>query len=346
MNKHNVIAVDLAKNILQVCVLNSANEVVSNKAKRAASFEQYLSKQNPSVIAFEACGRAQHWARRAQHYGHQAMIIPPKVVAAFRQGHKTDYNDALAIGIAAKQPEIKTAGVKSLEQQSLQTDLRVQKHLSDQLTATSNILRALIAEFGIEIPKGISKLKAQMPLILEDAENGLPFAARESLYQGWLLWQSQSDYLQVLEKLLEKRIKENEPCQRLQQLEGVGVKNAIGLYIELGNGRHFKQGRNAAACIGVSPKQHSSGGKVKIGTIGKYCGNQRLRSNLITGAHAVIKVLVQREPRNEKERWLKALITRRGAGRAAVALANKTVRTAWAMMHNNEPYRKPAMLVC
>ena len=339
MNKHNVIAVDLAKIVFQICVLNKANEVISNREMRASRFEHYLAKQKRSLVAFEACGRAQHWARKAQSYGHEAVLLPPKAVAAYRQGHKTDSNDALAIGIAAGQPTIKPAGIKTLEQQSLQTDLRVYKHLSDQLTATGNMLRGLLAEFGIEIAKSISKLKAQMPLILEDAENGLPHCARESLFQGWQLWKYQSERIHALDNRLKERMKESEQCQQLAQLEGVGVKNAIGLYVELGNGRHFKNGRNASACIGVSPKQHSSGGKVKIGTIGKYCGNQRLRSSLITGAHSVIQQVERREPKTEKERWLKALIARRGKGRAAVALANKTVRTAWSMLYYKEPYK-------
>lgn len=339
MNKSNVIAIDLAKNVFQVCILNKENKVISNRELRASKFGAYLAKQNPSLVAFEACGRAQYWARKAQEYGHEAVILPANIVASFRQGQKTDSNDALAIGITARHPEIKPAGIKSIEQQGLQSDLRVQQHLSDQLTATGNMLRGLLAEFGIEIPKGISKFRERFPLILEDGENELPFGVRESLCQAWLLWKNQHAYLQYLDKLLARRMKEHERCQQLEKLEGVGVKNAVALYIELGDANHFKNGRNAAACIGLTPKQHSSGGKIKIGSIGKYSGNQKLRSTLILGAHSVIQQLDKRAPRTEKERWLKSLIHRRGKGRAAVALANKTVRTAWAMLYHDKPYR-------
>ena len=339
MNKTNVIAVDLAKNVYQICLFNKADKIISNREIRAQRFGAFLVKQPPSVVAFEACARAQHWARKAQDCGHEAIILPAKLVASFRQGQKTDGNDAVAIGLAARQPSIQSAGIKTIEQQSVQSDLRIHKHISDQLTATGNMLRGLLAEFGIEIPKGISQLKKKMPLILEDAENGLPFGVRESLFQGWSLWQAHEKHWRELEKILNQRIQDHEACQRLSKLESVGIKNALGLYAELGNARHYKNGRNASACIGVSPKQHSSGGKVKIGSIGKYSGNQRLRSSLILGAHSVINTLDKREATTEKERWLKALIERRGKGRAAVALANKTVRTAWSMLYHNEPYR-------
>ena len=120
---------------------------------------------------------------------------------------------------------------------------------------------------------------------------------------------------------------------------GIGPKNAIGLYIRIGNGAHFKNGREAAACTGLTPKQASTGGKVRLGSIGKFKGDQRLRSSLITGAMSVVNALNKRPPRNAKEQWLKALIERRGPGRAAVALANKNVRTAWAMLRHNSAYQ-------
>lgn len=339
MNKLNVIAIDLAKIVFQVAVLNRHQKVLCNKTLRSTILPAYLARQPKSLVAIEACGRAHHWARIAQSLGHDVVILPARIVSAFRQGHKTDSNDALAIALSACQPSIKAVAPMSLEQQSLQTDQRIAQHASDGKTATGNMIRGLLAEFGLEIAKGDAHLKRAIPLLLEDAENGLPLLVRESLHQAWELWQFQAEQCQQLDKLLSRRAASSEVCRRLMALEGVGPKNAIGLAITLGCTQHFKNGRNAAACIGVTPKQHSSGGKVKIGHIGKYCGNQRLRSSLITGAHSVIQALEKRPPRNEKERWLQALIARRGKGRAAVALANKTVRTAWAMLHHNEPYK-------
>jgi len=338
MNKRNVIAVDLAKQVFQVALLNRQDKLLSNKSMRPGRFSEYLAKQPRSLVAFEACGRAHHWARMAKSLGHEAVILPTKRVASFRQGQKTDGKDALAIGMAARQPQIRPVAPMTLDQQALQSDQRVAQHVSDEKTATGNMLRGLLAEFGLEIPRGDKALKREIPLILEDAENGLPLGVRESLDIAWQLWRQLDVQVKQLDKLLAQRAAAHEPCQRLMALAGVGPKNALGLYVTLGNGRHFKNGRNASACIGATPQQHSSGGRVRIGHISRQCGNKRLRANLITGAHAVIQVLEKRGPRTEKERWLAALIERRGKGRAAVALVNKTIRTAWAMLAHQEAY--------
>lgn len=344
MKQGNVIAIDLAKNSFQVCVMNQNGKVLVNKPMSRKQLATYLIKQPPAIVAMEACGGAQHWGRQAAAYGHEVRLLSPRQVKPYRQGHKTDAKDALAIAIACRQPAVKYAGLMSLEQQSLQSDKRVQEHLCDQRTATGNLLRALVAEFGLVIPKGIAALKRRLPEILEDAENGLPLSVRESLHEAWRLWQHQARSLQELEQLLARRVQATPACAALEQLESVGSKNAVGLYVALGDGRQYKNGREAAACIGLTPKQHSTGGKVKLGSIGKFTGNQRLRSSLIVGARSVVNALARREPRNDKECWLKALMERRGPGRAAVALANKTVRTAWAMLYYHAPYQ-PAMSI-
>ena len=342
MTKCNVIGIDLAKSCIQVCIVNRHQQVISNKPLRRDRLASFLVKQPQSLVAFEACGRAQYWARKAIELGHRAVIIPPPQVKPYRQGHKTDANDALAIAIASQQPKLKTAGIKTVEQQCLQSDMRVHKHASDQLTATGNLLRGLVAEFGIEIRKGIAGLREQMPWILEDAENELPLSVRESLHLAWQQWLKQERLVAKLDTLLQQRVRTHHACARLTQLESVGTKNALGLYTALGDGKQFHNGREAAACIGLTPKQHSSGGRDRIGHIGKFKGNQPLRSALILGAFSVVSKLDKRQPRNHKECWLKELINRRGQGRAAVALANKTVRTAWAMCRYHEPYRHPA----
>ena len=339
MNHFRVIAIDLAKSVFQVCLFDHRMKVLSNKRMRRKALLRYLAKQAPALVAIEACGGAHYWGRVALSFGHQVSMIPPKQVTPYRQGHKTDDNDAVAIGIASQQPTLKTVGVKTREQQSLQCDKRVQEHLSDHLTATGNLLRALVAEFGIVIPKGVAALKRAMPSILEMADNGLPDAMRQSLNLAWQQWQFLNEQLEHAQRLLKQRAHTLEPCRRLTALEGIGDKNAINLYICIGNGQHFKNGRESAACIGLTPKQYSSGGKAKLMGIGKYRGQQRLRSSMIVGCRSAVNALAKRPPRNTKEVWLKQLIERRGPGRAAVALANKNVRTAWAMLHNNTCYQ-------
>ncbi len=338
MNNTRVIAIDLAKTIFQVCLFDRHSKVLWNRSMRRPALLKFLARQEPALVAMEACGGAHYWGRKAQSFDHQVKIIPPKQVAPYRQGHKTDGKDALAIGIAAGQAELKTVGVKSIEQQSLQCDKRVQEHLSDQLTASGNLMRALVAEFGVVIPKGVAGLKRELPLILEDAENGLPLSMRESLYLAWQQWQQLAESLLQSERILAQRVRLLEPCQRLTRLSGVSNKNAIGLYVRIGAGDQFKNGREAAACTGLTPKQKSSGGKVKIGSIGKFKGDQRLRSSLIVGAWSVVNALQKRPATNTTELWLQQLTKRRGRGRAAVALANKNVRIAWAMLRYNRSY--------
>ncbi len=342
MSQNNVIAIDLAKNVFDVCVVNKDSKIVSTKRLARRQLSKFLAHQAPSLIAMEACTGAHYWSRIAQAHGHQAVQVSARFVAAFRQGHKTDANDALAIAIAARQPKLKTTAVKTVDQQDLQSCHRVYEHLVEQRTAVSNMIRGLLAEFGIVFPKGFSALKRHVPLVLEDAENGLPFSFRETLDQAWQHWRYLAEEVERCKSRLLKRVQQDTQCSRLMALEGVGPMNALGLYVMLGDGHTFNNGRNAAACIGLTPKQHSSGGIVHLKGIGKKSGCKRLRSSLIQGAQAVITTLEKRPPRSEKERWLISLVERRGRGRAAVALANKTARTAWAMLRYDQDYRLAA----
>ena len=338
----NLIAIDLAKSSFQVCVLDKQNKERLNRAMTRKSLDTWLEKQPPSIVAMESCGSAHYWARKAKGLGHQVMLLHPKFVKKFLQGHKTDKNDATAIAIAARQPNVKPVSVKSPEQSALQGCDRIRQHYQDELTATSNLVRGLLYEFGITFAKGKPTFVQAVPFILEDAENGLPDPLRGELarlYERWLMLNQQ---LREIAARQTQRIKQNPICQKLKALEGVGEVNALALYLTLGErGEGFKHGREAAACIGLTPKQHSTGGKTVLLGISKKVAKKTMRANLIQGALAKVRVLNKRPPKNAKEAWLKALIERRGLRRAAVALANKTIRTAWAMLHNNTEYREP-----
>ncbi len=343
MNKTRVIAIDLAKSVFQVCLFDRSMRVQSNRPMSRARLQTLLVRQAPAQVVMEACASAHFWGRWAQSQGHDVVLLPPRQVTPYRQGQKTDGNDALAIGIASQQPQLKTVAVKTLEQQALQTLKRTQEHLSDQLTATGNALRGLLAEFGLIIAKGPSSLKRRVPAILEDAENALPMSARHALALLWASWQQLVEQRASVEQQLRAYSATLEPCRRLQAIAGIGYKNAVGLYLRLGDGQRFKNGREAAACVGVTPRQHSSGGKVRMGGIGHHCGDQRLRASLITGSHSVIHALRRRAPKNGTEQWLVRLIERRGPGRAAVALTNRNIRTAWAMLRRATEYQPAAM---
>ncbi len=344
MSKPKVIAIDLAKSVFQVCLFDAFMHVVFNKPMSRRKLRTWLAKQPPGVVVMEACGGSHDWGRFAQSHGHRVMLVPPQRVTPYRQGQKTDGNDALAIGIASQQPKLKTVGVKTLEQQALQTTKRIQEHLSNQLTATGNSLRSLLLELGLVVGKGKAQLKRKLPQILEDAENQLPMTARHSLALLWESWKRLAEELEQAEQQLQQYTRTNEACCRLQAMGGVGYKNAVGLYLRIGDGQHFKNGREAAACIGTTPRQHSSGGKVHMGGIGRHRGDQRLRSSLIVGCRSVVNALKRRPAKNRTEQWLVGVIERRGPGRAAVALANRVIRTAWSMLRHGTQYQSQALV--
>lgn len=345
MFNHNVIAIDLAKSSFQVVVVNKSNQLISNRVRSRRSLENWLAKQAPSLVAMEACGSAHHWGRLAQRLGHTYLLLPPQSVSPFRQGHKTDSNDAIAIATAARQPKVKPTYLKTLEQQGLQSLERIRQHWVDLTRATSNLLRGLLYEFGLPIAKGRSALGKALPECLEDGENDLPDILRQPLEALYAALKKQEVWLSESEKLLRQLIRQQPVITRLMELEGIGQVNGLGLYLVLGDdGKAFKNGREAAACIGVTPQQHSSGGQIRLGSISKRSGHKRLRANLIQGALSVVETVLKRPPKNTKEQWLLGVIERRGKRRAATALANKNIRTAWAMLDHEENYRAPTAI--
>jgi transposase len=336
MNKYNTIGVDLAKNVIQVCVVSPRNKELQNKELTRKKFAEFLIKQKPALVAFEACATAHYWSRVARRHGHETKIIPALAVAPFRQGHKTDQNDALAVAEAARRPNIKEAPIKTIEQQSMQAVQRSRELLIQNRTALSNHIRGLLMEFGLVIPRGFSSLHKNIPWILEDGENELPDSYRPTLNLLYERLCTLRDDLAFLDQQIAEVVKENVACRRLTQLEGVGPISSILLFATLGTGEAFKNGREFSAYLGLTPKQYSSGGKTNMIGISRRIANKRLRAVLIQGARAYVHRI--KEPKTVKDQWLLALIQRAGYGRAAVALANKNVRTAWALLTKGTEY--------
>ena len=342
MKNHNTIGVDLAKNVIYVSVLSSRQKLLQSKEVTRSKFKQFLAKQKPAMVAFEACATAHHWARLATTYGHQVKIIPAMAVAPFRQGHKTDKNDALAVAEAANRPNIKIAPMKSIDHQAMQSIQRSRELIIQERTATSNHIRGLLLEFGIAIPKGLVYLRKHVPLVLEDAENGLPMSYRPTLHRMFMRFHATEEDLAFMDEQIKQIVKSNDGCQRLTALEGVGPIGAILLFATLGSGEAFKSGREFSAYIGLTPKQYSSGGKTNVIGISRHVANRRLRAVLIQGARSYVHK--RKQAASAKDEWLLALVARGGTGRAAVALANKNVRTAWAMLTQGTEYNcKPCL---
>lgn len=340
----NVIAIDLAKNLFQVCKTDRNGKLIYNKAITRVKLKELLIKEKQSLVAMESCGGTHYWARFAKQAGHYVKSINARQVKAFRQGQKTDANDALAISVAARQPHIKESRLLSTQEQCLQGMECMRDLLVKQKVSLSNQLRALLLELGHAIAQGDAKLIGVLPEILEDAENDLTYTFRFAIELVFQRFIDTIEEVKLIEEKLREIIKQDQTCRRLQALEGVGPVCAILIKIALGNTGHFKNGREAAACFGLTPVQHSSGGKEKIGSISKVVGNKKLRSALYKGALAVVCQLEKRESRSEKDIWLKGVIARRGKKVAAIALANKTIRTAFALLKHDKEYQ-PQLLV-
>jgi len=344
MSNSNVIGIDLAKNVVQVCKLNIASgEVVYNKAINSNKLAELLAKEKPAIVAMEGCGGAHFWARKAQSFGHDARIIPPKTVKAFLQGQKTDANDAMAIAIAAIQIGTTFSRIKSETQHTLQSIESSRRFLIRSITALSNHIRAFMYEYGINTPQGYKGLTTKVLNTLDADNDQLPSCLKGTLSIMWHQLQTTKQQLKQLENEKAALVQHIEPCKRLMKLEGVGVVAASMLYASLGDGSNFKNGRAAAVYLGLTPKQHSSGGKTYLTGISKTACDRPLRSVLYQGALAVIQWLPS-TPRTQKEAWLIALVARVGIKRACIALANKTVRTAWAMLSRDESYRASPLI--
>jgi len=344
--KHcNVIGIDLAKNIFQVCIINKEGKILFNKTMKREPLKNWLANQTQALVAMESCGSSNYWGRFAKSLGHQVMLIPPRQVKPYRNGQKTDANDAVAIAVASQAANIQPSRLLNIEQQNLQTTERMRDMVNKQKLQISNQLRGLLLEYGIVINKTEREFRARIPAILEDADNDLSAVVRENLYCLWQLYLRLDEDYNGLDRSLRKLAEQDDECQRLMKLESVGPISAVRLKVQLGHGEHFKSGRQASACVGATPKQHSSGGKVKLGAVGKASCDRPLRSCLFLGARAVVSKLKKREPKNAKEAWLKALIERRGVNCSAMALVNKTIRTAYAMLKTGSEYRTPESIV-
>ena len=341
MNEITTIGLDIAKSIFQVHAVNSEGEGVVRRQLRRSRVLAFFSKLPPCLVGIEACATSHHWSRELQALGHTVRLIPPAYVKPYVKRQKNDAADAEAICEAVQRPNMRFVPTKTPDQQACLMLHRTRHLLVRQRTAISNTIRAHMAELGIVAPVGRRGVDRLLEIASDTTDDRVPEIARDCLKA--LGEQLQMLKAQILE--FDRRItawhRSNELSQRLDDLPGVGPALATALVATVANPKAFRSGRDFSAWIGLVPKQNSSGGKEKLGNITK-AGDRYLRSLFTAGALAVIRYVkihgTQHRP------WLSSLLERKPTKVAAIALANKLARMAWAMMAKGEHYREPVAL--
>jgi len=333
------IGLDLAKTVFQVHGVDANGKVALRKQLKRPQVLAFFANLRPCLIGLEACAGAHYWARELLKLGHDARLISPLFVKPYVKGNKNDANDAEAICEAVSRPSMRFVPVKSLEQQDIQMLHRVRSGLVKERTAQINRVRGLLSEYGIILSPGVAHVRKRLPELLEESENGLTTAARHifsDLHQQLIELDKQVSAYG--EKILMLH-RSSEVSQKLAAIPGIGPITATALLAALGDGKAFGTARQVPAWLGLVPKQDSSGGKPKLLGISKR-GDTYLRTLLIHGARAVVKVAVKKD--DSQSRWINDLVQRRNFNIAAVAVANKNARIAWALLTRSESYRSPA----
>ena len=334
MTQYKRIGIDTSKAVFTLHGIDQTERAILRVNLSRAQMIPFFKKLPPTEIALEACGGSHHWARELAALGHRVLLIPPQYVRPYVKRAKNDRADAEAICEAAGRPGMRFVPVKSADQQADGMILKIRETLIGQRTQLINALRGHATEFGVIAAKGTSQIVSLLKAI-EVAT--LPSEAREML----ALLGQEIDRLDVRLKELETKLtaahKANPVSRRLATIPGVGPITALTLAVEI-NPAAFETGRHLAAWTGLTPKEHSTGGKQRLGKISR-AGNERLRQLLVLGAMSVIKV-ADRPGNGLTTEWLSKLLQRKPRKLVAVALANKMARIAWAMMMSGEAYRR------
>jgi transposase len=327
--------IDLAKMVFQVHGVDQHGKVGLRKQLKRKDVVSFFANLEPCLIGMEACGSAHYWARKLSELGHTVRLMAPQFVKPYVKTNKSDRNDAEAICEAVGRPNMRFVAVKTAEMQAVLALHRARQGFVKARTAQANQIRGLLAEFGIVIPKGIGHIAKRLPEILEDGENGLPGIMRQLLKQLGENLKQMDEQVKELEKQIKLWHRENEQSRKLEAIAGIGPLTASAYVATVGDAKSFKNARQVPAWLGMVPRHDGTGGKVKLGSISKR-GDVYLRTLLIHGARAVIRQF-ERKP-EQADGWLKKLLARRNKNIAAVALAARNARIAWALLAHERSY--------
>jgi transposase len=324
---------DTSKHIFQLHGVDAAERLVLGRKLRRSEVSAFFAKLPPTVIGMEACGAAHHWARELRKLGHEVKLMAPQHVKAYVKRNKNDGRDAEGLCEAMSRPTMQFVPVKTKEQQAALMLAGIRERLIARRTQLSNTIRGYAAEFGVTAAKGLDKIEPLLARIAQDET--VPALARELFaIQGQDYAQLQID-LKAIEVKLMAWHRANACGRRLAQIPGVGPIGATALVMKTPDPRAFASGRHFAAWLGLTPKDHSTAGKTRLGKITR-AGDEVLRRLLVAGATAVIQQV--RRGRGRPSPWLLAVLKRKPPKLAAVALANKIARIAWKLMTTGESY--------
>ena len=336
------IAVDLAKDVFEVAVAKPSGKIIERKRLTRAQFERFWQTREACAVVMEACGSAHHWARTLIGLGFDVRLLPAHYVRPYRQRNKTDRADCDALLEAARSARIKAVGVKSEAQQAILALHRVREQWKSTRTMRINGMRGLLREFGITSPTGAKKFLDRLPQLMERHRERLPEQVRRMVLACWAEAHDLEEKMKEIEEELEGIAKEHEVIRTLLQIPGIGVITATALFASVGNVHLFQSGRHLASWLGITPKEHSSGSRRRMGRISKQ-GDPYLRTLLIHGARSALTAAQVRQrsgkPLTRMQQWaVQKAGELRHSNQAAVALANKLARICWAVWKHERQY--------
>jgi transposase len=341
MQSITTIGLDIAKSVFQVHGVDANGLVVIRRQLKRRYVLAFFEKLPPCLVGIEACASSHHWSRELQALGHTVRLMPPAYVKPYVKRHKNDATDAEAICEAVTRPNMRFVATKTPEQQSCLTLHRTRHLFIRQQTAVINAIRAHLAEFGIVAPVGRHGVERLLGIAADINDKRLPEVARACVAALGAQLRMLKEQIVQFDRMITAWHRSNEASRRLDDIPGVGPALATALVASIADPKAFRSGRDFSAWIGLVPKQNSSGGKDRLGNISKR-GDRYLRSLFTTGALAVIRYAKIHGTTHRP--WLAALLARRPTKVAAIALANKIARMAWAMMAKSERYKEPAAL--